>query len=111
MANEAQARGSEKLLLAQLAKKGAAATLEDVKAAVSLPATSDYKLLRWLIRGIPPVYFEVETAFQVKPQQLAEFVNHFATQAGIRDLDVFIYGIPKPDIAQVNVVLAQSGEV
>ena len=47
MANEAQARGSEKLL-AQLAKKGAAATFDEVKAAVSLPATSDYTLLRWL---------------------------------------------------------------
>ena len=77
MANEAQARGSEKLL-AQLAKKGGAATLEEVKAAVSLPATSDFKFLRWLIRGIPPVYFD---------------------------------GIPKPDIAQVNVVLAHGGEV
>jgi hypothetical protein len=110
MANEAQARGSEKHL-ARLAKKGAAATLEDVKAAVSLPATSDYKLLRWLIRDIPPVYFEVETAFQVKPQQLAEFVNHFAAQSGIRDLNILINGIPKPDIAQVNVVLAHGGEV
>ena len=110
MENEAQARGSEKLL-AQLAKKGATATLEDVKAAVSLPATADYKLLRWLIRGIPPVYFEVETAFQVRPQQLAEFVNHFATLSGTRDLSILINGIPKPDIAQVNVVLAHGGEV
>src|SRR5262250_2124028 len=108
MANEAQARGSEKLL-AQLAKKGAAATLDDVKAAVSLPATSDYKLLRWLIRGIPPVYFEVETAFQVTPQQIVDFVRHFAAHPGIRDIDILINGIPKPDIAQVNVVLAHGG--
>lgn len=110
MANEAQARGSAKLL-AQLAKKGTTATLEDVKTALSLPAAADYKLLRWLIRGIPPVYFEVETAFQLKPEQLAQFVNHFAAQPGIRDLDILINGIPKPDIAQVNVVLAHGGEV
>lgn len=110
MANEAQARGSQKLL-AQLAKKGAAASLEEVKAAVSLPATSDYKLLRWLIRGIPPFYFEIETAFQVKPQQLAEFVNHFATLSATRDLNILINGTPQPDIAHVNVVLAHGGEV
>jgi len=47
MANEAQARGSEKLL-AQLAKKGAAATLEEVKAAVSLPATSEIDVVKCL---------------------------------------------------------------
>ena len=109
MATEGQARGSEKLL-AQLAKKGTAATVEDVKAAVSLPATADYKVLRWMIRGIPAVYFELETAFQVKPQQLADFVNHFAAQKGIRDLNILINGIPKPDIAEVNVILAHAGE-
>ena len=105
MSNEGQARGSHKLL-AQLAKKGAAATHEDVKAAVALPAASDYKLLRWLIRGIPPVYLELETVFSVKPQQLGDLVNHFAASAGIRDIKILINGIPKPDIAEVNVVVA-----
>jgi hypothetical protein len=110
MAQEGQARGSEKLL-ANLAKKGAAATVEDVKAAVSLPPAADYKLLRWMIRGIPAYYLELETEFQMKPAQLGDFVNHFAAQAGIRDVNILINGIPRPDIAQVNVVVAQPGEI
>jgi hypothetical protein len=110
MAQEGQARGSEKLF-ANLAKKGTAATVEDVKAAVSLPATADYKLMRWLIRGIPPVYYEVETLFQVKPAQLGEFVNHFAAQAGIRGVNILTNGIPVFDVAEVNVTIARGGEV
>ena len=110
MSNEHPARGSHKLL-AQLAKKGAAATPEDVKAAVALPANSDYKLLRWLIRGIPPIYFEVETTFQVQPKQLGEAVNRFAANAAIRDINILINGIPFPDIAQISAVLAHPGEV
>jgi len=105
MAQEGQARGSHKLV-AQLAKKGAAATHEDVKAAVALPTASDYKVLRWLIRGIPPIYLELETVFSVKPQQLGDLVNHFAANSAIRDINILINGIPFPDIAQVNVVLA-----
>jgi hypothetical protein len=105
MAHEGQSRGSHKLV-AQLAKKGAAATHEDVKAAVALPAASDYKLLRWLIRGIPPIYLELETMFSVKPQQLGELVNHFAANSAIRDINILINGIPFPDVAQVNVVVA-----
>ena len=110
MATEGQKRGSEKLL-AQLAKKGAAATNDDVKAAVSLPSTSDYRVLRWLIRGVPAYYLELETVFQVKPLQLGELVNHLAAQPGIRDVNILINGIPKPDIAEVNVVLAHGGEI
>src|SRR5262245_30259962 len=108
MSQEGQARGSEKLL-AQLARKGTAATPEEVKAAVALPATSDYKLLRWLIRGIPPFYLELETAFQMKPQQLGDAINHFTATAGIRGINILINGIPKPDIAEVNVTLAHGG--
>ena len=104
MSSEA-ARGSQKLL-AQLVKKGTAATAEEVKAAVALPAASDYKLLRWLIRGIPAVYYEVETVFQLQPKQLGEAVNHFAANTAIRNINILINGIPFPDIAQINVTLA-----
>jgi hypothetical protein len=110
MANQGPARGSQKLL-AQLAKKGAAATADDVKAAVSVPAAADYKLLRWLIRGIPPVYFELETSFQVKPSQLGDAVNQFAANSAIRNINILINGIPIPDIAQINVIAAESGEI
>jgi hypothetical protein len=110
MSNQAPARGSQKLL-AQLAKKGAAATPDEVKAAVAAPTTADYKLLRWLIRGIPPVYFELEAMLQVKPQHLGEAVNHFVANSAIRDINILINGIPFPDIAQVTVTVAESGEV
>jgi hypothetical protein len=107
---DAAARGSQKLL-AELAKKGPSATVEDVKAAVALPFDYDYKLLRWLMRGTPPIYFEVETTLQVAPQQLGEAINHLAANPSVRDINVLIYGIPKPDIANVGVVMAHSGEV
>jgi hypothetical protein len=110
MSTEAATRGSQKLL-AQLAKKGSAATHEDIRAAVALPVASNYKLLRWLIRGIPPVYFELETRFEVKPHEIAGLVNHFAANSAIRDINILINGTPILDIAQVNVTLAHSGEV
>lgn len=109
MANEGQARGSHKLV-AHLAKKGHAATHEDVKAAVALPAAAEYKVLRWLIRGIPPIYFELETILQVTPQQVGEVVNHLAANSAIRDINILINGIPFPDIAQIKVV-ASGGEL
>ena len=104
MPNEA-ARGSTKLL-SELIKKGSAATPEEVKAAVSVAATADYKLLRWFIRGIPAVYYEVQTVFQVQPSQLAEAVKGFTANAGIRDINILINGIPKPDIAQITATIA-----
>ena len=110
MSKENPARGSQKLL-AQLAKKGSAATTAEVKAALALPANSDYKLLRWLIRGIPPVYFEVETTFQIQPKQLGEAVSRFAANGAVRDINILINGIPFPDIAQISAVLSHSGKV
>jgi hypothetical protein len=109
LSNQASARGSQKLL-AQLVQKRAAATPEEVKAAVSVPANADYKLLRWKVRGIPPFYYELETDFQVAPQKVGELVNHFAANSAIRNINILINGIPIPDIANVNVVLAESGE-
>lgn len=98
------ARGSQKML-AELIKKGGAATAEDVKSAIALPAATDYKLLRWYIRGIPAIYYEVETVFQMQPKQLADAVNRFVATAGIRDINILINGIPIPDIAQINMTL------
>jgi hypothetical protein len=98
------ARGSHKLL-SDLIKKGSAATPEEVKAAVSIPANSDIKLLRWLVRGTP-VYWEIETIFQLQPRQLGDVVNHFVATAGIRDINILINGTPKPDLAQIGAVIA-----
>jgi hypothetical protein len=41
---------------------------------------------------------------------LGDLVNHFAANASIRDINILINGIPNPDVAQVNVVVA-GGEV
>jgi hypothetical protein len=108
MSNQASTRGSQKLL-AQLVQKRTA-TPEEVKAAVSIPTTADYKLVGWKPRGIPPFYYELEMTFQVAPRNVGELVNHLATNAAIQNINILINGIPKPDIANVNVVLAESGE-
>lgn len=109
MSNQASMRGSQKLLT-QLVQKRASATPEEVKAAVSIPAVADYKLLRWHIRGTPPVFYELVADLQSSPQHVGELVNHLATNPAIRNINILINGIPKPDIANVNVVLAEHGE-
>lgn len=102
MQPETSTRGSKKLL--EQFKTGAPISHEEVKAAVAAPAGSEYKLLDWHVRGIPPVYWEVEAAFQVDPQQLGAAVTHFAANASIRNINILINGIPKPDVAQLNVI-------
>ena len=104
------ARGSHKLL-AELIKKGAAATADEVKAAVAVPAASDLKLLRWLIRGVPPFYYEVETVFETQAKQLSNIVNFLATNNGIREINILTHGTPVYDTAQITAVVAHTGRV
>jgi hypothetical protein len=105
-----QLRGSQKLLEG-LAKNQEAPSLDEIKKAVALPASVDYKVLNWLIRGIPPAYLEWETTLQVSTANLATVVNHFV---GLNDstigLNILINGIPVPDIASVTVTNAGAGE-
>jgi hypothetical protein len=105
MQHESPTRGSKKLL-EELAKKGAGSSPEEIKAAVAVPANADYKLLDWHMRGIP-AFWELEAVFQVSPPQLGQAVTHFAENAAIRNIDILINGIPKPDIAQVTVIVSQ----
>jgi len=99
-------RGSEKLL-SNLINKGSAATPDEVKAAVAVPVAADYKLLRWLIRGTTPVYYEVETEFQVRPNQVSDLVNSFIGNKSIRDVNISIYCIPNADFAHVSATISQ----
>lgn len=109
MANDA-ARGSQKLL-AELIKKGTAATPDEVKAAVAVPSAAELKLLRWLIRGLPPIYYEVETVFETQAKQLSSIVNSLAANAGIRQINILTNGLPAFDTAQITAVVAHTGRV
>jgi hypothetical protein len=98
-----QLRGSQKLLEG-LAKNQDAPSIEEIRKAIALPASVDYKVLNWLIRGIPPAYLEWETTLQVSTANLSTVVNHFV---GLNDstigLHILTNGIPIPDIANITI--------
>jgi hypothetical protein len=97
-------RGSDKLI-AGLAQKGLTATPQDVIAALAVP--SSLSLLRWHPRGIPPVYFEIEAAFQVKRADLAAAVASFSAHNGLKGIKILTNGIPAVyDTAEIQVVIA-----
>lgn len=106
-AAQRQLRGSQKLLEG-LSKNQDAPSIEEIRKAIALPASVDYKVLNWLIRGIPPAYLEWETTLQVSTANLATVVNHFV---GLNDstigLRILTNGIPIPEIA--NVTITNSG--
>jgi hypothetical protein len=99
--------GSQKMLTA-LIQKGSAATVEDVKAAVAVPAAAELKLLTWQIRGIPSIYLELEAVFQTQYTKVADAVNRFTAVDGIKNINVLVRGIPKPDIAEISAVVAHA---
>ena len=105
-----QLRGSQKLLEG-LSKNQEAPSIEEIKKAIALPASVDYKVLNWLIRGTPPAYLEWETTLQTSTANLATIVNHFV---GLNDstigLRILINGIPIPEIANVTVTNIGPGE-
>jgi hypothetical protein len=86
--------------------KGLAATPDDVKAALAIPANTNYTLLRWHPRGIPPVYYEVEAAFQVPRAQLATALTAFTALNGLKQVKILTNGIPSVyDAAEIEVVV------
>jgi hypothetical protein len=109
MATDA-ARGSQKLL-SELIKKGTAATPEEVKAAVAIPAAAEIKLLRWLIRGIPPIYYEVETVVELPVAQAAGLLGALLHNPTLRDVYLNTRGVPVYDRAQVTTVVAHQGPI
>ena len=101
---QGQLRGSQKML-EHLAKNGETPSIEEIKKAVALPASVDYKVLNWLVRGIPAGgYLELDTILQVGTAQLADVVNHFVRlNDSTINLQILINGIPFPEIANVRI--------
>jgi hypothetical protein len=94
-------RGSQKLLEG-LAKNGETPSPAEIIKAFNLPATA--KIPNWLIRGIPPVYFELEGAVEVPIAEVATVVERFvALNDSAITLKILINGIPIPDLAQIIV--------
>lgn len=94
-------RGSQKLL-EHLARNGDVPNVEEIKKALQLPAT--VKIPNWLIRGLPPVYLELEGTVEVPIAQVNEVVGRFvALNDSAINLKIFINGTPIPDIAQIVV--------
>jgi hypothetical protein len=92
-------RGSQKLL-AKLAKNGETPSPKEIIQAFKFPASA--KIPNWLIRGIPPVYFELEGTVEVPVADLATLVQGLvALNDSAINLKILINGIPVPDIAQV----------
>ena len=94
-------RGSQKLL-AGLAKNGETPSPREIIEAFKFPAS--VKIPYWLIRGLPPVYFELEGKLEVPVGDLAKVVERFvALNDSAINLKIFINGTPIPDIAQITV--------
>ena len=98
-----QLRGSQKLL-ENLSKNGETPSIDEIKKAVALPSSVNYKILNWLVRGIPPAYLELDATLQVSTAQLAEVVNRFVQlNDSTIGLEILINGIPAPEIANVRI--------
>jgi len=101
------ARGSQKLT--DLIKKGSAATPEEVKEALSIPATSEYNLIRYFPRGIPPVYYEFEATLEVPQTKVAEAVSYLAAHPAITGINILSRGIPPVvKIAEITATLGKA---
>ncbi|HEX6805449.1 MAG TPA: hypothetical protein VF133_17345 [Terriglobales bacterium] len=98
--SEMAVRGSAKLA-ERLAAKGAAITSDDIKAAIGVPVNVDVRLLRWLTKGIPPV-IEIAATVECKQENVGEVVQRIMNTAEFQGVEVFPYGIPRPDIALIN---------
>ncbi len=98
-----ETRGSQKLLQ-KLSGQGHVPALEEIKKALSLAPGVELKVSNWLIRGIPPVYMELDATFQVPLNHASAVLNGLI---GLKDsninLHIFINGIPVPDIATIVV--------
>jgi hypothetical protein len=94
-------RGSQKLL-ERLAKNGETPSPKEIIEAFNFPASA--KIPNWLIRGIPPVYLELEGSVEVPIADLSTLVQRIvALNDSAINLKILINGIPIPEIAQVTV--------
>jgi hypothetical protein len=91
-----QARGSSKM---------APMSVEELQTAIGT-AREDYRVTRWIKKGIPPVYDRVEALIEVSnPEKAGEIFQGIANlpSASRIALEVFPFGIPKIDGALLNV--------
>lgn len=96
-------RGSQKLLQG-LAKNGEIPSIEEIKRALDLPQDGNIGIPNWLIRGIPPVYLELDATITTPVAQVGSIVNKFvALNDSAIALKILINGIPLPDIATIIV--------
>jgi hypothetical protein len=100
--SEMSPRGSEKLA-ERLAAKGAAITVEDLKATIGIPQLVDFKILRWYLKGQPPAPYELAATLEVNQSHVGQLVQTIINQPALaQGIEIFPYGIPKPDVALVN---------
>lgn len=65
--------------------------------------------LRVFPKGIPPVVDGLQVQAMVNPEELAAILNQILTNTPrLRGVSVFPYGIPNPEIFQVNVDLGDT---
>jgi hypothetical protein len=64
----------------------------------------DLKILRWFPRGVPPATLVVEGVFEVPTGSVGKFVDTLIqnNEQFAANLQVFPYGVPRPDIAIVE---------
>lgn len=89
-------RGSEKLFESRVINP------EDLKKLHGVLQQRDLKLVDWWIRGQPrpDIFFG---AVDAKVSQLPELVRDLTSLGDLRlNLDIFPYGIPKPDLFRVQ---------
>jgi hypothetical protein len=102
-AAERPLRGSQKLL-EHLSKNGEAPSIDEIKKAVALPPGLEWKILSWQIKGIPPVYLELDARIQVSTTDLAVVVNRFVQlNDSAFTFHILINGIPFPDVADISI--------
>jgi hypothetical protein len=100
--SEMAPRGSEKLA-ERLVAKGTAITAEDLKAVIGIPQPIDFKILRWYLKGQPPAPFELAATLEVSQSHVGQLVQTIVNHPGLaQGIEVFPYGIPKPDVAVVS---------
>lgn len=90
-------RGSQKLLNS-IAKNGEAPSVEQIKRALSLPLSAEIRIPRWLIRGIPPHYLELDATIESPLDQLSDVIKSFTNlNDSAFHFRVFPNGIPVID--------------
>jgi len=100
-------RGSQKIL-ERLAKNGEVPSPAAIVEAFKFPASA--KIPYWLIRGIPPAYFDWKAKLEVPISDIGSVIQSLtALNDSTINLKILINGIPYPDVAEI-VIANTEGE-